>query len=184
MVGELTPPGGPVMGRGGGQEKDWCCVGAAQDLSLSAWCLSILNIRPRATHGLHSTRDNTEIPEKRGWGQTRRSPLLHRVGVTPSAPPRAMPHITAQTLHGDLLWGWGVRVCWMDPNSMTPWGLTTHRTGMASPQRCPEAPSSLGQGSPGLCDLPGEGWTSPRGALGLEEPHILTLVWGTRHRFP
>ena len=28
MVGELTPPGAPVMV--GGQEKDWCCVGAAQ----------------------------------------------------------------------------------------------------------------------------------------------------------
>ena len=58
----------------GGQEKDWCCVGAAQGLSYSAWCLSILSIRPRTTHGLHSTPDNTEIPEKRGPGPDKAEP--------------------------------------------------------------------------------------------------------------
>ena len=141
----------------GGQEKDCCCVGAAQGLSHSAWRLSILSIQPWATHGLYSTPDNTpRFPRKGAWGQTRRSPLLHRAVVTPSAPPGAVPRITAQTLHGDLLWGWGVRVCWTDPDSRTPWRLTTHRTGMASPQESPEAPSSPGQGSPGPCDLPGE----------------------------
>ena len=119
MVGELTPPGAPVMV--GGNEKDWCCVGAAQGLSHSAWHLSILSIQPWATHGLHSTLDNTlRFLRKGAWGQTRRSPLLHRAVVTPSAPPGAVPRITAQTLHGDLLWRWGVRMCWMDPDSRTP----------------------------------------------------------------
>ena len=103
MVGELTPPGAPVMV--GGQEKDCCCVGAAQGLFHSAWRLSILSIQPWAMHGLHSTPDNTpRFLRKGAWGQTRRSPLLHRAGVTPSVPPGAVPRITAQTFHGDLLW--------------------------------------------------------------------------------
>ena len=98
-MGELPPTGGPVTV--GGQEKDWCCVGAAQGLSLSAWRLSILNIPPRPTHGLHSTPDNTpRLLRKWGQSQARRSPLLHRTGVTPSAPRGAVPCITAQTLHG------------------------------------------------------------------------------------
>ena len=101
-MGELPPAGGPVTV--GGQEKGWCCVGAAQGLSHSAWRLSILSTRPRPTHGLHSTLDNTSrFPRKWGWGQGRRSPLLQRARVTPSAPPGAVPRITAQTLHGDLL---------------------------------------------------------------------------------
>ena len=101
-MGELPPAGGPVTV--GGQEKGWCCVGAAQGLSHSAWRLSILSIRPQPTHGLHSTPDNTpRFPRKWGQGQARRSPLLHCTGVTPSAPPGAVPRITAQTLHGDLL---------------------------------------------------------------------------------
>lgn len=99
---ELPPAGGPVTV--GGQEKGWCCVWAAQGLSHSAWRLSILSIRLRATHGLHSTLDNIpRLPRKWGRGQARQSPLLHRAGVTPSAPPGAVPCITAQTLHGDLI---------------------------------------------------------------------------------
>lgn len=99
---ELPPAGGPVTV--GGQEKGWCCVGAAQGLSHSAWRLSILSIRPPATHGLHSTPDNTpRLLRKWGRGQARQSPPApSRWGHT-LCTSRSVPRITAQTLHGDLL---------------------------------------------------------------------------------
>lgn len=95
----------------GDRGKDWCCVGAAQESVLSAWCLSILSIRAADHARPSSTPDNTEIPEKRGPGPDRAEPPAPSCwGHTLSAPPRAMPHITAQTLHGDLLWGGGQSV--------------------------------------------------------------------------